>query len=265
LASGIEAGGKLLAHAILVGTEKLQKTISTRGKEFENSIPEAVEHVVVPDFLKQSIATVKEISPTAVVVSTAIVDTLSFLAGEISNTMDREFSDFRKKNQSDEPGIMSMMDPYLDDPRLRYAKNVGQSTLGAVVNVWDALEEAGMALIDTSGSTAVSVLAKKYGDDVAETTKDALSVTTDIIQTGRNLKNVGTRTLLKSVATDTVMKQLMGPSGNLLEGQSTITNIEIMDGTGGTMTTLDAEAQELLFFSELETIDVSQQDADDPR
>lgn len=38
-----------------------------------------------------------------------------------------------------------------------------------------------MAVMDTSGKSAVRILEKKYGSDVGEATKDVISVTTDLV------------------------------------------------------------------------------------
>jgi len=256
LAAGIDAGGKLLAHTILVGCDRVTKSISEKSAKYTESIVvDENKQIKVPDVVKQSIATVKEISPTAVAVSSAIVGTLSFLATEISHTLSQEFSDFRHRHRgsNNEPGIFSVLEPYLQSPKLQAAKEISSSTFGAVVNVWDALEEAGMALYDSSGNAAVQILDKKYGSDLADTTKDLLSVTSDIVQTGINIRDIGTRSALKAVAADqisTIKAKVTGEPSARDQFTSKITSIEVLD--------LDPEEEELRLFSQLETV------SDDP-
>ena len=75
--------------------------------------------------------------------------------------------------------------------------------LNKIVNVWDALEDAGLKLLQQSATTTVSVVDKKYGAEASKTTEDGFQVAVDLVQTTYTLKDVGVKKLAKRVVKET--------------------------------------------------------------
>jgi hypothetical protein len=131
-------------------------------------------------------------------VSKAIVKGLVKVAEEIGSAVAESVveSDFGKKLGGSDGNRFK-------GPRADAAKEVGKSSLTAIINVWDSLEHAGRMLLHQTSHTTVDVVDYKYGKEAAKVTKDGLDVTTDIVETAYNVQQLGVKKIAKRVALET--------------------------------------------------------------
>lgn len=92
------------------------------------------------------------------------------------------------------------------------------NNLRCLVNIWDALEDAGKLILKETGTQTVSIVETKYvlefyvvsansffryGAHAAEVTKEGMKVTGDIIQTAYNIDQLGVKKIAKKAASRT--------------------------------------------------------------
>jgi len=218
MALKVDFGGKVIAHGILSGTEILQRGIQIGGKKIKQNLKPGEKPIEIPDSIKATLAIAKEITPHFVKLSDTLVSGVSTVAkGMAGSTSSVVLSKFSKKT-----GLK------IDsDPRFAAAKNLGKAGVVAFVTIWNSLEDAGMALLDSTGSVAADVISHKFGTDAGNAARDGFHVAHNVLKTGQSLNSLGPKSLAKQVAKQSTKTMAISLFGTKTEVEySKITDIE---------------------------------------
>lgn len=127
------------------------------------------------------------------IVSKVVVSGLASVAKEVGSACANAISEteWMKSTESTHKGTFQA------------AKEIGKSSLSAIVNVWEALETSGLVLLDKTKQSTVDVVTYKYGPEMGEVTNNGLSVGIDAAVCATTLKSFGVKSFAKKVVVST--------------------------------------------------------------
>eukprot|EP01117_Protostelium_nocturnum_P019003 TRINITY_DN809_c0_g1_i1.p1 TRINITY_DN809_c0_g1~~TRINITY_DN809_c0_g1_i1.p1 ORF type:complete len:531 (-),score=206.27 TRINITY_DN809_c0_g1_i1:49-1641(-) len=178
---GIQWGSKLIASGIHMGGQYL----------ISNTQKAETAHKPIPA-VAATINAATYISPYAVKVSRGLVTGMATAAETLGSAIGNQI--FKKGDG--EKGMFS-------GPKTEAAKHIGQTTLMAVSNIWEALEDAGQDLVVATSTTTSQFVDHKLGEEAAKLTEKSFGVALDSLHTAYNVKNLGIKKLAKRVAAET--------------------------------------------------------------
>eukprot|EP01124_Arcella_intermedia_P003150 TRINITY_DN1170_c0_g1_i3.p1 TRINITY_DN1170_c0_g1~~TRINITY_DN1170_c0_g1_i3.p1 ORF type:complete len:471 (-),score=144.33 TRINITY_DN1170_c0_g1_i3:60-1472(-) len=181
----VDLGGSFVAHGILSTSEMLQKGIVLGGEKLKEHLsPEQIE---VNPTVKNTLEIAKEYTPYLAKLSDSLVLGVAKGVGVATSEVL-----LKKDNESRNK-----------DPIVEGAKEVAGAGVSAFVNVWNALEEAGLTLLNTTGKTATGIIEHKYGSDMGQAFEDGFAVTQNIIKTGIAIEALGPKSIARNIALST--------------------------------------------------------------
>jgi len=194
VASTVFTGSQYVVAGIQSGTQTLGSAIQKGGELLKSKLTAADSPAQVNQRLANTIHVASKASPYVVKVSRALITGLVLVAEKIG--------------EAAAEGVMrtplgvkiNAGSSAVGHERIDAAKEVGRAGLAAVVNVWEALESSGRALVSQVSQSTVAVVEHKYGKDAAQLTGESLSVAVDLVETAYNVKQVGVKKLAKRVA-----------------------------------------------------------------
>jgi hypothetical protein len=199
VAEKVEIGGKILTHGILQGGNYLQEGIQYYGNKIRDQVDSG--NVEVPDILKNSMTYAREVTPIVSTLSGVVTGTVSGVASKIGTYIGtaayNAATSSSGEGESDPDSFMGKLKSAVNDPRTQASINIGKHGVNAIINVFDALEEAGLGILGATGSATSVVVEKRFGHDMAEMVADGVAITTDVIKTTSNIKSLGAKALLK--------------------------------------------------------------------
>jgi hypothetical protein len=93
-------------------------------------------------------------------------------------------------------------DPAKPNPRLDAAKTVGKATIGAVLQVYGAIETAVFGVASDAAAATVTVVKHKYGEEAGAHTQESFGVAGSVASAAHDVKQLG----IKSIAKKTMVK-----------------------------------------------------------
>jgi len=233
MAQRVDLGGKVISHGILSGSEFLQKRIERGGKRLKENMQPSEKPLELPETILSTLEVAKTITPHFVRLSDTLVAGVSIVAKELAGTASDAFMQKINEKYGKSSGEK--------DVRIEAAKELGKTTLVALANIWNSLEEAGMTLLESTGNVAVEVISHKYGSNAGQAARDGFGVAGDVIKTGQALKSLGAKSIAKSVAKESTVTIL---------GTKVTSKIEY--------TQIDEMEDDLNFINQLPTVPKSQ-------
>jgi hypothetical protein len=197
VASTVFTGSQYVVAGIQSGTQTVGSAIQKGGELLKSKLKAAETPAQVNQKLANTIHVASKASPYVVKVSRGIITGLVLVAEKIGEAAAEGImrTPLGVKINSGSSAI--------GHERIEAAKEVGKAGLAAVVNVWEALEESGRALVSQLSQSTVNVVEHKYGKDAGQLTGESLSVAVDLVETAYNLKQVGVKKLAKRVVKST--------------------------------------------------------------
>jgi len=200
VAEKVELSGKMITHGILQGGSYLQDGIQYYGNKIRDKVD--VGYVEVPDVIKNSISYTKEVTPVVSALSGVVSSTAYGVAQKIgsyigSTVYEVATSGSSGESDTDPNTFIGKIKGVIADPRTQSTIKIGQTSVAAVMNVFDALEEAGHGIIGATGQATATVVEKRFGAEMAEIVQDSVSITQDVLTTTANIRNLGPTALIK--------------------------------------------------------------------
>eukprot|EP01086_Lenisia_limosa_P011738 TRINITY_DN3823_c0_g1_i1.p2 TRINITY_DN3823_c0_g1~~TRINITY_DN3823_c0_g1_i1.p2 ORF type:complete len:360 (-),score=91.54 TRINITY_DN3823_c0_g1_i1:1263-2342(-) len=192
--AALEWTGSMIATTLVKSANVVGKGISTSGSYLKSKINPKAEPVKVPESVKSKLQQTKKFSSMTVNVSSTIVKGISDMTVALAQTIATEVS---KTN------IGQKMSPGISSPTVMAAKDLGRSTVTAVVNVYEGLYDAGEILLVSTANTAADVVEHRYGEEVGDATRDGAAAVVNTTKTVRNVAKLGPKTIAKSTAKTT--------------------------------------------------------------
>eukprot|EP01123_Difflugia_compressa_P006483 TRINITY_DN18720_c0_g1_i1.p1 TRINITY_DN18720_c0_g1~~TRINITY_DN18720_c0_g1_i1.p1 ORF type:complete len:224 (+),score=57.31 TRINITY_DN18720_c0_g1_i1:2-673(+) len=193
------------------------------GEKLIEHLEPSKEPLQIPESIKSTLEVAKTLTPHFVRLSETLVAGVSIVAKHLANST----SDMiMQKMNSSNPTVTK-------DPRFSAAAQLGKTTVVAVATVWNSLEDAGLAFLNSVGTAATDVINHKYGSEAGKVAKDGFTVAQDVVKTGTALNSIGAKAIAKKVAKESGKKLVMNYGGASMEytcSTEVTVGIEEMDG-----------------------------------
>jgi len=203
ISTGISVGSDYLVEGISVGSQYIASGAHKGGQFIKGRITPTEEPVRVSTKVASTVYIAGKLSPVCVAVSKALINSLATLAEEIGSAVADSLVNTTLANK---------VAVKRESPTTQAAKEVGKTSLQAFVNIWEACEKAGRLLIKETGSVTVDLVQTKYGDEVAQVTRDGLKIAGNVLETAYNVDQMGVKKIMQKAAkhagTTTVNKLL---------------------------------------------------------
>lgn len=193
----LESGGEALARGVAQTGVWLASGVARGGSAIRDRITPAVEPLAVRPEVKAGVKAVATVTPHLVFVSKTLIGALLDLAVASGQVIGEAVA--QRVNHGE----------HSDAPRSATKAAVldfGKSAIVAASNVWDALEAAGTALVDSVGEQTVETVEHKFGTDAAEVASDATHAVGDLMNTAYTVKSVAGKKALKTLGRRAVTK-----------------------------------------------------------
>jgi hypothetical protein len=193
---GVESGSELLVRGVTSTGVWLASSVARSGAALRERLAPAVQPVAVRPEVKATVKAVASVTPHLVFVSKTLVDALLELAFETGAVIGTAVAQRTAHDDKHEPPSAAKA----------AAMDLGKTTVAAIANVWEALEQAGGVVVSGVGTEAVHTVDHKYGHDAAEVARDATTVTNNLLETVHNVKHVAGKKALKRLGKRAAMK-----------------------------------------------------------
>ena len=193
VAAGLGAGSVVVATNVIKGGRLVGQFITKSGEYLTTRLKPNQQPTAVSAETKAKLAKAKFLSGAACKVSKALVVGAMATTEALSN----QLSSAIKETQV---GKKLSSDPERPNERFDAAKHVGKSAIGAVLNVYQAIETAVFGVAHDAASATVTVVTHKYGDDAGAHTKEGLGVVGDVAVAAHSLKQIGVKSIAKKTA-----------------------------------------------------------------
>jgi len=218
VADKVELSGKMITHGILQGGCYLQDGIQYYGNKIRDKVD--VGYVDVPDVLKNGISYTKEVTPVVSALSGVVSGTVAGVAQKIgsyigSTVYDAATSSSGSEKETDPNSFIGKIKSVVTDPRTQSTFKIGQQSVAAIMNVFDALEEAGLGILGATGQATATVVEKRFGSEMAGVVADSVAITTDVLTTTANIKALGAKSLIKRNVTTAAKASAYSVLGNV--------------------------------------------------
>jgi hypothetical protein len=251
VAEKVEIGGKILTHGIIQGGTYLQEGIQYYGNKIRDQVD--VGNVEVPDVLIKSFSYTREVTPVVTALSGVVTGTVSGVASKIGtfigNAAYNAATSSSGEKESDPDSFMGKLKSVVNDPRTQASINIGKNGVNALINVFDALEEAGIGILGATGTATSVVVEKRFGPDMAGMITDGVAITTDVIKTTANIKSLGAKSLLKS----NVKTAVKSSAASILDKVNSDPVPLLTEANHSCLEDRDIGDDELEMFAEMET------------
>jgi len=179
-----------------------------RGTQFlKGKINPTDQPVQINEKLYSSVKVASSLSPYCVKLSKVLVSGMVMLAEQIGNRVSGSFS--KRFPQSK-----------IDSPHGEAIKCLGESSLNAVLSIWDSLEIAGRKLVGQTRTSTVEVIDYKYGKDAGSLAQEIGTVAVDAVETFSTVKQLGLKKFAKRTAKEagkqTTMKLISSEKNQML-------------------------------------------------
>jgi len=187
LASVISKGGKIGMDFIDKGSEKTKDGLDTLTAVAKEKVPTTDKTVEVPSEATAKIETAKKVTGVAVTISAALLSRALEAANTVATQFDPAVCDYLEKK-----GLKKKM------PITTAAINVGKTTVKTAFDLYLALREASLALIEDTLDATADIIEHRYGAD-----SGLAAMARDIAQTAENAidvsENIGAPALKKVI------------------------------------------------------------------
>jgi hypothetical protein len=192
----VESGGEALVRTVAKTGVWLASGVAAGGSALRERIAPAAQPLAVRPEVKAGVKAVATVTPHLVFVSKTLIGALLDLATATGQVIGEAVA---QRVGGDDPKA---------PPSATKAAvmEFGKSTVITVGNVWDALEEAGTALVNAVGAQAVQTVDHKYGADAAAVATDATHVVGNVLETAYTVKGVVGKKALKTLGRRAVRK-----------------------------------------------------------
>jgi hypothetical protein len=205
VAAGLGAGSVVVATGVIRGGKLLGGVIVRGGEYLASKLTPNAEPTKVSQASKDRLAKAKFVSGAACKVSKALV------IGAMATTeiMAKQLSDALKETDI---GKKIASDPVHPQPRLDAAKHVGKSAIGAVLNVYTAIETAVFGVASDVSTATVTVVKQKYGAEAGAHTEASLGVAGQVAVATHQVNQIGVKSIVKKTAIKASQEILTTPS-----------------------------------------------------
>eukprot|EP01029_Cantina_marsupialis_P012547 TRINITY_DN2770_c0_g1_i1.p1 TRINITY_DN2770_c0_g1~~TRINITY_DN2770_c0_g1_i1.p1 ORF type:complete len:505 (+),score=201.34 TRINITY_DN2770_c0_g1_i1:80-1594(+) len=196
ISSHLEAGSKVIGAGLVTGAEYCGSGIRKGGRYLKGKLKKKEKETEVGPKTKTAIKATKEVSTAAVVLSSQFVMGVKLLATGMVKGVSAAVS---------ATSLGKKMDGSCG-PKTQATKTLIGGSVGAFVNLFDALATAGMCLVKDTGSATHDVVEHRYGKELGDVVKDGAQASVNIGKTVVNVKKAGAVTVLKTVVKSEGMK-----------------------------------------------------------
>jgi len=205
VAAGLGAGSVVVATGVIRGGKLLGGVILKGGEYLASKLTPNAEATRISQAQKDRLAKAKFLSGAACKVSKALV------VGAMATTelMSKQLTEALKDT---DVGRKLASDPDKPNPRLDAAKTVGKATIGAVLQVYGAIETAVFGVAADAASATVTVVRQKYGEEAGAHTHASLGVAGDVAVAATDVKKLGIKSIAKKTLIKTSQEVLTTPA-----------------------------------------------------
>jgi hypothetical protein len=205
VAAGLGAGSVVVATGVVRGGKMLGSVILKGGEYLASKLKPNAEATKVSQASRDRLAKAKFLSGAACKVSKALV------IGAMATTemMSKQLSEALKDT---EMGRKLGGDPAKPNPRLDAAKTVGKATIGAVLQVYGAIETAVFGVASDAAAATVTVVKHKYGVEAGAHTQESLGVAGNVASAAHDVKQLGIKSIAKKTMVKTGQEVLTTPA-----------------------------------------------------
>lgn len=203
LASVISKGGKLGLDVIDKGTEKTRIGIGALTEKAKRKIPRKEQPMQVSESTKAKIEKAKLASTMAVTVSASMLKGALEAANQMSDQMKPVLSEYLEKKgiKTDKPA----------GPKTDAAITVGKQSLKTALELYIAMKEASVVLLEAGLDASADLIEHRYGADAGAAARNVAEAGKNTIQATKNVGGLGIKQTAKKVITDTAIKSLESP------------------------------------------------------
>lgn len=205
VAAGLGAGSVVVATGVIKGGKMVGSLFMRGGTYLTQKLRPNEKASVVSDASKARLQKAKFVSGAAVKVSKALVigamATTSVMAHQLSEAIKETEIGQKLSSEPDKPNA-----------NLDAAKVVGKATIGAVLNVYQAMETAVFGVAHDVSSATVTVVTHKYGEERGAHTKESLGVVENVVVAAHGVNQLGVKSIAKATAIKTGQEVLTTPA-----------------------------------------------------
>lgn len=210
VAGGLGAGSVVVATGVVKGGLIVGDLIKRGGLYLTTKLKPNEKATVVSQESKARLAKAKFVSGAACKVSKALVvgaiATTEIMAKQLSEAIKQTETGKKIANDSDHPSA-----------NVEAAKVVGKATIGAVLNVYQAIETAVFGVAADAATATVTVVTHKYGQEAGSHTKESFGVAGNVAEAGLAMKSIGVKSIAKKVAIKASQDVLTTPAERAAE------------------------------------------------
>ena len=212
VAAGLGAGSVVVATGVIKGGKMVGSLVMKGGNYLTTKLNRNKEATKVSEEHKARLQKAKFVSGAAVKVSKALVigamATTQVMAHQLSEAIKE--TDIGKKIAAE---------PEVPNANLEAAKVVGKATIGAVLNVYQAMETAVFGVAHDVSAATVTVVTHKYGEEAGIHTKESLGVVENVAVAAHGMKQLGVKSIAKATAIKTGQEVLTTDAERAEEAQ----------------------------------------------
>jgi hypothetical protein len=201
VAQNVLWGSQKVASGVVAGATYAGKGMVALG----NYITSKTSHkkdIAVSDTTKGRIKSAKVATSAAVTVTAGIVASVASMAVHMGKAIGSAVNETSVGKKLAEKG---------DSETGRAVKKIAGSAIVGFATVWEGLEQGARIVCKDTARATTAVVGHRYGDEAAAATADGLAVVGNVGESAFNLRQVGTKALVRVTAKETAKTLLDAP------------------------------------------------------
>lgn len=185
LAQNVRQAGTAVASGVQTIGDYVGKGIVQVGEWYRSRYPPCEEDVKVSDRTKSRLDRTKKTTETIAKVTTAVAGAVGTAIGSVAHGA----VSTAKRSGVAKEGSSS-----------RHAARVGKAGLVALVEVFDAMHDAGRQVVKQGATETATCVQYRYGDEAAEATNKGMNIAVDAYDVYGAYKSMRTKAMVKAFA-----------------------------------------------------------------